>query len=164
MQVWRLEKRSRHTGKLSGEGASITGGRWNPKGIPVIYTSASLSLATLEILVNIGSLQHLSLYTALRINVPDTSVTGLQEYALPRDWNTLPVPRGNRMIGARWYRQKTSLVLEVPSACVRYESNYLINPDHPLFPEVRILERVDDFFDERLLGLYSQREESGPHL
>lgn len=37
----------------SGKGAMLYGGRWNPKGIRMLYTSESLSFATLETIVNL---------------------------------------------------------------------------------------------------------------
>ncbi|WP_187367146.1 RES domain-containing protein [Massilia mucilaginosa] len=34
--------------RLGGGGAKLTGGRWNSKGMPVVYAATSISLATLE--------------------------------------------------------------------------------------------------------------------
>ena len=46
---------------LSGKGAGITGGRWNEKGVAVVYAAESRSLACLETLVHLaaGGLQPL---------------------------------------------------------------------------------------------------------
>jgi RES domain-containing protein len=44
---------------LSGTGARLKGGRWNPPGIPVIYTSENISLALLEILANAQTIEDL---------------------------------------------------------------------------------------------------------
>ncbi len=38
---------------LTGKGAEIYGGRWNPVGCALLYTSQSRALANLEIMVNI---------------------------------------------------------------------------------------------------------------
>jgi hypothetical protein len=46
--------REPHTTR-DGEGARLAGGRWNPKGTPVIYASQSEALAYLEVLVGIRS-------------------------------------------------------------------------------------------------------------
>lgn len=51
MRTWRLTTaRHAHTA-FTGEGARRYGGRWNAKGVPVVYTAGSLSLAMLEMLV-----------------------------------------------------------------------------------------------------------------
>src|SRR6202008_2059462 len=46
---------ARHAGDLTGEGARLHGGRWNPPGIPVIYASLSVALASIECFVNTPS-------------------------------------------------------------------------------------------------------------
>ena len=38
---------------LTGEGARLYGGRYNPPGIPAIYSSENIALALLEILVHV---------------------------------------------------------------------------------------------------------------
>jgi len=55
-------------------------------------------------------------------------------------------------IGSDWYSNKKKLVLQIPSAVIPQESNYVINTQHPLFTsQVKIIEREDYFWDKRLL-------------
>ena len=53
MQVWRICSRRRSRTALQGEGSRLYGGRWNPPGVSVVYTSGSLALAALEMFVNL---------------------------------------------------------------------------------------------------------------
>src|SRR5438876_9711918 len=46
MRVWRITTPA-HAG-FDGEGARQFGSRWTPRGIPAVFTSATLSLAALE--------------------------------------------------------------------------------------------------------------------
>ena len=54
MFVYRVA--SRRYAADNSEGARLNGGRWNNPGTPVIYTSASRSLAALEVIVNNGAI------------------------------------------------------------------------------------------------------------
>ena len=76
------------TADLSGEGERLFGGRWNPCGIPVLYTSESVALATLEVLVNVPP-DYLScgMFSRIAIHIPDdiTEHT-LPAASLPFDW------------------------------------------------------------------------------
>ena len=49
--LWRLVTPRFARTAFSGEGARLYGGRWNRKGVPMVYTAGSLSLAVLEMLV-----------------------------------------------------------------------------------------------------------------
>lgn len=40
---------------LSGEGAEQTGGRWNRVGTPMVYTSSTRAIATLETIVHLNA-------------------------------------------------------------------------------------------------------------
>ena len=51
IRVWRLTQP--HTAAFDGTGARRYGGRWNPRGTAVVYTSATLSLAVMELLVHL---------------------------------------------------------------------------------------------------------------
>jgi len=54
--LYRIAK-TRHIYDLTGAGARLYGGRWNHKGIGMIYTSETRSLASLEFLVHIAILK-----------------------------------------------------------------------------------------------------------
>ncbi|MBM2839324.1 MAG: family phosphorylase, partial [Deltaproteobacteria bacterium] len=51
MDLFRIAK-TKYINDLSGNGARVYGGRWNEKGVAVIYTSESRALAALEFLVH----------------------------------------------------------------------------------------------------------------
>ncbi len=52
LTVFRLGKRVYRDQVFSGQGGLYASGRWTPRGRPVVYTSASISLALLEYTVN----------------------------------------------------------------------------------------------------------------
>ncbi len=62
---------------LSGEGSTRSPGEWNPRGLGVAYASKSLELAALEILACAEELEVLSHDVALRLGVPEASLTVL---------------------------------------------------------------------------------------
>lgn len=56
-------------------------------------------------------------------------------------------------IGGRWARERRSLLLKVPTAVVRGEGwNILINPLHPEFSSVSIVDVAPFTHDDRLPG------------
>jgi len=58
-----------------------------------------------------------------------------------------------QFIGDEFIRNKQDLVLKVPSAIVQEENNFLINPLHPDFKKVRIIETRSFKTDERLFSI-----------
>lgn len=52
MKLYRIAQTA-HIKDLSGTGARLYGGRWNEKGVGVVYTSESRALAILEYLVHV---------------------------------------------------------------------------------------------------------------
>jgi RES domain-containing protein len=132
MRVWRL-CRARHAATaFDGEGARLFGGRWNEKGVAVVYTSATLSLAALEVLVHHRVPIPPQEFVAIAADLPDDSPPETVDVSkLPSDWQADPPPRALPRLGSEWARSLRSLVLIVPSALVPQEFNYLINPRHP---------------------------------
>lgn len=132
--VWRLVAEKHAAEAFSGEGARLFGGRWNRKGEAVVYTSFSRSLAILEMLVQADPLPA---YIALPAILPkNLAVTVLQEKCLPSDWRRMPAPDSVRAIGGAWLSMGNSCVLQVPSAIVPTEWNYLLNPRHHDFAAI----------------------------
>jgi RES domain-containing protein len=146
---WRLTKTKHLTTAWDGEGAKKAGGRWNSLGVAVIYTSGSLSLALVEILVHLTG-EILPAYSALRVEFEESLVRIVAPAALPANWRDSPPPPETQAIGDRWVADLTSAVLQVPSVVVPDEFNYVLNPSHPDFRRVTIGPPSAFPFDPRL--------------
>lgn len=154
--VWRIasDTRDYEADDLSGKGAEITGGRWNDKGTPVVYTSANRALAALETIVhlNAGGLP-LNRYL-IEITIPDAvwnAAEVLDAASAPVGWDAEPASKTSSDFGTRWARSNASLLLRVPSVIVPEESNVLLNPRHPDFPQVTARKLRKWLYDPRAL-------------
>lgn len=149
-KVYRISL-SKYARDLSGKGARLMGGRWNPKDTAVIYTSESRSLAAMEYLVHMPLMNVPPKITLTSIGIPESIVPKqIRLSNLPKDWRNSPAPFALGEIGAKWLSGMDSLLLRVPSAVVLHEFNILINPMHPDMKSVKILEVEKFLFDERL--------------
>ena len=139
---------------FDGEGARLYGGRWNSLGTPMVYTAQSLALAAMELLVHLNSRRALEQrYQFLVAEFPEKLCRQVQEfYRNPRDWAADPARLSSMRLGDRWVREGKSAVLAVPSAVIRDEWNYLINPKHPDFIEIEVDKTKPFQFDARLEG------------
>jgi len=132
-----------------GSGAALHGGRWNPKGVEVIYTAATVSLAALEVLVHYAVLP--SDFVATEIHIPATvAVEVVSPQGLPTGWNGPSPSAASQNIGREWSAALSSAALCVPSAIVPAERIYVLNPRHPDFRRIEFLTPVPFGFDPRL--------------
>lgn len=148
LQAWRIVKAKHAATAFSGEGARLYGGRWNSAGVSLVYTSSTQALAALESLVHLNP-PVIFTYAA----IPLEFEAGLVEKvtALPPGWALSPAPPSTRALGDLWAKEARSAVLELPSAIIPGESNYLLNPAHPDFKKIVIGKPVPFSFDPRLL-------------
>jgi RES domain-containing protein len=143
--VYRLVRRERAADVLSGDGARLYGGRWNPPGSAVVYASESRALAVLETFVHLtleARHMHFLLYAITlppRVRLQRHAQAGLQRARRP-----------SREIGRAWIDGGAALALVVPSVLVPQETNYVLNVRHPQFAQVRIGKPERFSFDERL--------------
>jgi RES domain-containing protein len=149
MIVFRLSK-SKYSADLSGKGAEKAGGRWNSKGVAMVYTSASRALCTTEVAVHIPLGIVPADYELVTIEIPDDSVMEVDIKDLPTDWRAFPHPDSTQKLGDKFVREGKYLVMKVPSVVVQGEHNLLINPKHGEAQKVRILKTEPFTFDERL--------------
>lgn len=149
MRIWRLVRARHAATALSGEGARIAGGRWNHRGVSIAYCASSLSLATLELFVHVDPSSAPDDLVAVEVELPDPPEE-LADDALPQDWRAVPAPDALKDIGSAWARSSRSLALGVPSAIVKRERNVLLNPAHPDFSRVKIIETAPFSFDPRM--------------
>lgn len=152
MIVYRLTKKKYHL-DLSGKGAELHGGRWNSKGIPMLYTSESRALAFAELAIHIPVGIVPKDYFLITIHVPGTArILKLSSGDLPADWRSNPHSNTTQKIGDLFIVESKHLVLQVPSAVVPGDFNFLINPNHSQIKEVRI-DKVELFeFDSRFVA------------
>lgn len=151
LTAWRIVKRKLASEAFSGEGARLYGGRWNSPGVRMVYTAESRSLAALEILVHLESLELLSQYVVFEVSFDASLVTRIQEGNLPPDWQAEPAPSELRAIGDSWAASRASAVLQVPSAIIPSESLFLLNPLHKDFSKLAIGQPLPIRIDPRLL-------------
>lgn len=136
LTVWRLVTRLFADTAFSGEGARLYGGRWNRKGISMVYTAGSQSLAMLEMLVQDEPLR--ANYMMIAANLPDTLII---EHIDANQLPTVSAPATRQQlqtISSDWATRRNSPVLAVPSTVIPAETSYLINPAHPAFVEIGI--------------------------
>ena len=149
-EAWRIVKEKHAAAAFSGEGAARTAGRWNSRGVRVVYTSSTKSLAALEILVHLNP-PVLFKYVAIRIKFEGALMEIVAPRTLPADWRDEPPPPSSKRIGDAWVQAARSAVLALPSVIIPGEPNYLLNPAHPDFKKISIGKPQGFAFDPRLL-------------
>jgi RES domain-containing protein len=149
VRVWRIASAAHAA--FDGKGARRYGSRWTPRGIPAVFTSATLSLAALERFVHTDSdLEPMDLLaTPVEIR-DDIAIDAVEIETLPGDWRTFPAPPALAEIGARWFRASSTPVLSVPSVVIPHERNFVLNPTHREFAQI-VIGRSEPFsFDPRM--------------
>jgi len=133
----------------SGTGAKLFGGRWNDVGVSALYSSSTISLSLLEVLVNAHTIADLKSLSLMRLEVPSALENSVQKLAtLKKNW--YDDFEYTKWIGTQFLRENELLLLECPSAVIQEENNYLINPLHKDFKKIKLLSSDDFQFDERL--------------
>ena len=151
LTAWRIVKAQYQAAAFDGDGARRFGGRWNSRGLPVVYAAATPALAALELLVHLGNSAALVSYVTIACTFDETLVLRVDRHRLAKDWRSSPAPPELALVGDAWLKDGTSAVLEVPSAIIPAESNYLLNPRHADFASIDIGRAQPFEFDLRLL-------------
>lgn len=149
MIVFRLS-REEYKDEISGYGASLNGQRWNSKGTEVVYTAQTRALANSEVAVHI-SLGILPMdYHMVSIEIPNSvKVSELQKSELPSGWDAIPSQPNSQVIGDQFVKENKYAVLKVPSAVVKGEFNFIMNPKHRDFKKIKITNTESFPFDPR---------------
>lgn len=152
--VYRIQKKQFLDSLLTGEGARLNGGRWNPPGVPLVYTSTTPELALLETLVHLDGtpLRDLPPFVRVSIELPD-AIDELNPVDLPVGWDQLKYPDNLPLfLLTKLVATNRFLAFSVPSVISRNSPsrNVLINPLHPLISQVKIVDVIAHEFDDRL--------------
>lgn len=152
MRVWRISRKPHVATTLQGIGGLHASGRWHHRGRPIVYTSATPSLAALEVLVHVDPALAPTDLRLIEIDVPDELASETCDPALlTPDWQVYPAPTILQDFGTSWLAGLRTPILCVPSVVLPMEYNYLLNPAHPDAGRFRIVEEQAFSFDPRLL-------------
>ena len=136
---------------FSGQGGMVASARWHTAGQPIVYTSQSLSLAALEILVHLKQTDDLQPFRAFVVDIPDDMILVPRSY--PTRWAT--DYRVSRAFGDSWLKAAEKVAMRVPSVITPGEWNYLLNPVHPNSSLKWIVSGPTAYtFDARLLNVH----------
>lgn len=131
--------------------ASGRAARWNSNDVQMIYTASSRSLACLENVVHRNQLGLSALFNVMTIKIPDDiKIKAINRSQLHDDWKDFGNMYLTQKIGDTWISKMETAILKVPSSIIEMECNYLINPLHPDFRRIKLLQTVPFVFDERI--------------
>ncbi|MFK7952636.1 MAG: RES family NAD+ phosphorylase [Ekhidna sp.] len=147
MILYRITSRA-YARDLSGTGAMLHGGRWNAKGIRMLYTSESVSLAALEIIANLSGDKLTNNLFCVELEFPDDLM--IESIGnLPDNWDSFPYGSETVSVGTDFIKSE-KLCLKVPSAIIPQEYNYLLNPMHDDFASVKFIDARPFLLNRRL--------------
>lgn len=159
MQVYRINKEPYQDDPLSVIGSERYGGRWNPKGTGILYTSQSPELALLETLVHLPPIRLTELprlwLSTLSLPEGAETVFWITPDRLPPRWQSGSTALTQGIL-TDWLKDPFCLALAVPSAIIDVSYNLLLHPQHPAFAEVTLIGQRPLPFDSRLRPLGSK--------
>ncbi|MBN2510371.1 MAG: RES family NAD+ phosphorylase [Spirochaetales bacterium] len=130
---------------MSGEGARLYGGRFNPPGSWALYASEYPSLALAESIRNIRLTKPEVPYSLMHIHIPDDcSIMVLDDLGIIQNSAEC------RAFGTEWLKQGKHVVLKVRSFVVPQEYNFVLNTRHPDFDRIRLVKTEDFSIDPRI--------------
>ena len=152
MKLFRVVQDRDRAKDLSGTGAFRWGGRWNSKGVYMLYTSENSSLAFLESLVHFDEGEIPPQLYIIEFEVQDDApIYVLPDAEYNKDWVKLSLLE-NQKQGDRWMEEKKFLGIKVRSAINPGEYNYLLNPLFPRYDNlVKIISVKAIKVDDRLI-------------
>ena len=88
MRFWQICRRRYAADAATGEGARLCGGRWNSRGVRVVYASTSPALAAVETFVNMEpNLQPRDLVSIEAEISEELEIGRLEQKTLPPAWH-----------------------------------------------------------------------------
>jgi RES domain-containing protein len=142
---------TKYAGKLIASGRAA---RWNPNEVNMIYSASSRSLACLENAVHRSQAGLSGLFTIMTIEIPDNiKIKTISLNDLPADWTDYNKMYITQHLGERWIKENETAILQVPSSIIDEEINYLLNPEHKSFDQIKVIKTRPFVFDKRIKQL-----------
>ena len=119
----------------------------------MLYTSQSRALAFAEVAVHIPLGIIPKDYFLIAIHLPDDArILKLAVDDLPAGWRSNPHASSTQKIGDQFIADAKAPILQVPSAVVPGDFNFLINPHHPQAAGAKVLGAEPFEFDSRFVA------------
>lgn len=152
MKAWRFHRSAYDP--LDFTGAQIHGGRWNPRGVPVLYLSLTYAGGLLELLAHVSVPRRPPRYhVASLVDIPDDAGVTTLEPPYPPGWDHPDDYRTARRLAASWLQAGEDLCVMVPSVPgAPVEHNLVINSAHAEFPRLEVVETIGPIYDPRIWG------------
>ncbi|MDX2191063.1 MAG: RES family NAD+ phosphorylase [Bacteroidota bacterium] len=149
MEVYRITK-AEFASDLSGTGSMIYGGRWNEKGIACLYTSQNRALCFCEFLMNTPFEFLPTSVSLVTFNFEGMAQSVIKPEELPDNWQQYPGPKQLKKIGSIKLAIEKVSSIKVPSVLIPDEYNYIFNPLHSDYKNLKINKIETIYLDKRL--------------
>ncbi len=153
MEVYRITK-EKYASDITGKGAELYGGRWNPIGIPALYTSESRALCALELLVHTRKEVLPPRYIIITLEIStelEQEIEKIPQKYLRENWDCLQPEIWTQEIGLKYFQKLNRLGIRVPSSIIKEENNIVLNPLHERYGDIKIIGKSEFKLDERLM-------------
>lgn len=153
MELFRITQ-EKYAEDLSGNGARLYGGRWNSEGLFAVYTSSSRSLSLLETLAHTpAKMLQERIYILVTLTIPDAvKAEEIDREKLTAEWDAPDTRPLTKKMGDKFLRNKSGLLLIVPSVLMPEENNFILNPLHPAIKKIKLINKRRIHFDARMAG------------
>ncbi len=151
MTLFRIAKHE-FANDISGYGAMLYGGRWNPKGLAALYTSSFRSLALLETIVNIGRIKPelCNQFSIIELEIESKAILEINSEKLKKNW--FWDYQYTQKTGKEFLIENDFLMLKIPSVIIHQEHNVILNPKHQDFKKIKI-KKIQNFpLDSRFIS------------
>jgi RES domain-containing protein len=138
---------------FDGTGTFRWGDRWTSPGRYVVHAAESYSLALLENLVHFNLAEIPPHLSAVPLRLPADAPREVLRVADLPGWDARSPYSVSRQHGDRWYDERRTAVLIVPSVLSPFECNVLIHQVHPAARRIEVGDPVPATIDERLRAL-----------
>jgi RES domain-containing protein len=151
LRLWRIVTGSHPV--WSGEGVRLYGQRWNPPGLPAIYTGTSFAVCLIELLVHANRKSPPSGARFVEADVPDdVSRERFNPTSLP-GWDDPHDTSIAQAFGRDWIQSRRSALLIVPSVVTAgRDTNVVVNPEHADAARISVGPETPVDLDPRFFG------------
>lgn len=147
MLVYRITHKN-YADRLTASGVD---GRWTSGGRMVVYCASSIALAFLENMIRRQGIGFNDDFKTVVVEIPDTlDCQVITPDTLSSGWRDTVNYDLCRIHGNKWYDERKSPILKVPSAVVQSSDNYVLNTNHHDFAKINIVAITTLLPDERI--------------